>query len=563
MGLNGALQIGQSALMASQAAIQVAGNNMANAATPGYHRQVASVTPSRDERIGFNSFVGTGVRLQTISRVVDTALQARVRGAISREAGTSIDQRFLASIESLQNELSDNDLSTRLSEFFNSFSELANNPNDDAVRSVVLRQAGGLAGHINSLRGEYVRVREEVDRSLGASIQAADGLLNQIASINAEITQTEQGAAQANGLRDRRDALVDELSGFLDISTVEQPNGAMDVFVGSIPIVLAGGSRGVELRTTSQNGETVVELRLRSDGSLLEPDDGSIGALFRQRDETVDPAIDQIDTFTKELIFQVNKIHSQGQGNEGWSDVTGLVKLASATTALNADATEAPFSFSNGAFKLHVTNTTTGLRETAQILVDPSTMSLTDLVTAINASGLSNVTASVTSTNELRLTAAGGYELSFSDDSSGALAALGVNALFAGSDASDIEVNSIILDNPELLATAKDHIEGSNGAALDMVALQDLSIAALGNRSLRGYWLAAVNDHAVRTSAANDEADGARLVRESLEAQAESVSGVSVDEEAIDLLSFQRQFQAAARYITVIDEAMQTLLSIA
>ena len=563
MGLTGALQIGQSALLSSQAAIQVAGNNMANAATPGYHRQVASLVPARDDRVGFNSFVGTGVRLSDIGRVVDTALQSRIRSALSREAGTSIDQRFLTSIESLQNELTDNDLSTRLSEFFNSFSELANNPNDDAVRSVVLRQAGGIAGHISSLRSEYVNVRQEVDRSLGATVEAADGLLDQIASINAEITQVEQGAAQANGLRDRRDALIDELSSYIDISTVEQPNGALDVFVGSIPIVLAGDSRGVELRTTTENGQTAVSLRVRSDGSTLSPEDGTIGALFRQRADTVQPAIDQLDTFAKQFIFQVNRIHSQGQGKAGWQSVTGLTALASATDELASDQAESPFTIVNGSFKLHVTNTTTGLRESAQILVDPSTMSLTDLVSAINASGLSNVTASVTTDNRLTLVASGGYELSFSDDSSGALAGLGINALFAGRDASDIELNDIILNDPELLATAKDHVEGSNGAALDMVALQDLTISDLGNRSLRGYWQAAVNDHAVRTAAANDEADGARVVREGLSAQAEAVSGVSVDEEAIDLITYQRQYQAAARYISVIDEAMKTLLSIA
>ncbi len=563
MGLNGALQIGQSAMLASQAAIQVAGNNMANAATPGYHRQVASLSPARDDRVGFNSFVGTGVVLRDIGRVVDTALQTRIRTALSREQGTSIDQRFLSSIESLQNELSDNDLSSRLSEFFNSFSELANNPNDDAIRSVVLRQAGGIAGHIQSLRGEYTRVRDEIDRSLGSSVLAADGLLDQIASINAQITQTEQGAAQANGLRDRRDQLVDELSKFLDITTVEQSNGSLDIFVDSIPIVLAGDSRGVELRTTAASDGTAVELRVRADGSRLNPEDGTIGALFRQRSETVDPAIGALDTFTTQFIRETNRVHSEGQGKSGWSTVTGLVTLGSATTALNADATAAPFDISNGSFRLHVTNTTTGLRESAQILVDPATMSLTDLVTAINSSGVSNVTASLTSDNRLRLTAAGGYELQFSEDSSGVLAGLGVNALFGGTTAADIELNAAILDDPSLLATGKDLVPGSNGSALAMVELENRSIAALGGRSLRGYWLASVNDHAVRTAAANDEADNARLVRESLEAQADAISGVSLDEETIDLLSYQRQFQAAARYISTIDEAMQILLSIA
>jgi flagellar hook-associated protein 1 FlgK len=357
--------------------------------------------------------------------------------------------------------------------------------------------------------------------------------------------------------------LVDELSKYLDISTVEQANGAMDVFVDSIPIVLAGESRGIELRTTAGESGTVVQLRVSADGSTLSPDDGAIGALFRQRGETVDPAIDALDSFAGQLIYQVNRVHSQGQGKNGWTAINGLVKLASATDALNADETEAPFSIANGSFKLHITNATTGLREAAQILVDPSTMSLTDLVTAINGSGLANVTASVTSDNRLQLTAAAGYEMSFSDDSSGVLAALGVNALFDGTDGSNIELNAEILDDPRLLSTAKDHVDGSNGSALDMIALEDLAIADLGGRSLRGYWQAKVNDHAVRTSAANDEADGARLVRESLSAQAEAVSGVSVDEEAIDLMSYQRQFQAAARYISTIDEAMQVLLSIA
>ena len=83
MSINGALQIGQSAILASQAAIQVAGNNMANASTPGYHRQIARLSPSRPEFIGRAGFIGTGVQLSRIVRSVDSALQSRTRSAIS------------------------------------------------------------------------------------------------------------------------------------------------------------------------------------------------------------------------------------------------------------------------------------------------------------------------------------------------------------------------------------------------------------------------------------------------------------------------------------------------
>ena len=142
------------------------------------------------------------------------------------------------------------------------------------------------------------------------------------------------------------------------------------------------------------------------------------------------------------------------------------------------------------------------------------------------------------------------------------LAALGVNGFFGGSDGSDIAINQQIIDDPRLLASGRDHIAGSNAVALDIAALEDLSVDSLGGRSLRGYWQSCTTDLAVRTQASNTKAESTRLVRESLDAQSQAASGVSLDEESINMLSYQRQFQAAARYIATIDETLQTLLSI-
>ena len=91
---------------------------------------------------------------------------ARTRAAVSDENAAGIDQRFLGAIESIRNELSDQDLSSRLSAFFNSFSELANNPTDEAVRTVVVQQGSGLATSIRELRAEHANVRTEIDRAL-------------------------------------------------------------------------------------------------------------------------------------------------------------------------------------------------------------------------------------------------------------------------------------------------------------------------------------------------------------------------------------------------------------
>ena len=564
MSINGALQIGQSAILASQAAIQVAGNNMANAATPGYNRQVARLSPSRPEFIGRAGFIGTGVQLSRIVRTVDTALQARTRAAVSDENAAGIDQRFLGAIESIRNELSDQDLSSRLSAFFNSFSELANNPNDEAVRTVVTQQGAGLANALREMRREHVAVRTEIDRALGATVVTVDGLLDQVAEVNRQIVESEQGGgADANSLRDRRDELINEVAKYLPISTIEQPNGALDLLVGSIPVVLAGESRGVELRTETSGGTTSVSLRVRADGSTLQPDGGQVGALFRQRADTVDPAIADLDTLARELAFQVNRVHSQGQGTRGWTSVVGLNRVADTTTNLAADATGIPFDIKNGSFELHVTNQATGLRTTVVVAVDPATMSLDQLAAQINAAMPGGTgSASVSAERALRLDATSGYTLSFSNDSSGVLAALGVNSFFGGSDASNLSINAAIEGDPRLLAAGQGHTDGSNSGALAIAGLEEKSLDSLGGRSLRGFWQSATTGLAVKTQAANTKAESTRLVRESLDAQTQATSGVSLDEESINMLSYQRQFQAAARYIATIDETLQTLLSI-
>ncbi|MEC8734706.1 MAG: flagellar hook-associated protein FlgK [Planctomycetota bacterium] len=564
MSLNGALQVGQSAILASQAAISVAGNNMANAATPGYHRQRIGIMPGRPESIGRGQFTGTGVQIGSITRQIDVALQARMRTAIGDQAGAMIDQRFLASVELLQNELSGADISSQVSAFFNSWSELANNPTDSGMRSLVLQQGESLAGGIRQLRGEYVVLREEADRGLGVAVERADAILDEIAQLNISIAQTEQGVGQANTLRDQRDGLIDELSELIDVTTIDQANGAVDVLVGSLPVVISGESRGLELRTETVNGLREVSIRIEADGSDLMVSSGTIGGLLRQREQTIEPVIQTLDQFTSQLIFEVNRVHSQGQGARGWSQLTSGNAVSDPSAALNASASELPFRMENGSFLISLTDPDTGSSSSFLIEIDPDLDSLDSVASRIqSAIGPSGGTAEVGQDGTLQLTAPEGQELSFSEDSGGFLAALGINSFFNGSDGSDVAVNDSILSDSSLLATGSDFTAGSNGNVLKMVELRDKAVGGLSGRSLREFWESGVNDLAVRASAANTRLEGAAVVTESLFAQNQAVSGVSLDEEAIDLLSYQRQFQAAARYLSVIDETLQSLLSIA
>jgi flagellar hook-associated protein 1 FlgK len=343
---------------------------------------------------------------------------------------------------------------------------------------------------------------------------------------------------------------------------IEHLNGGADVLVNSIPVVLAGGSRGVEVRVRSEGDSTLVDIRVADDGTILEINSGRLGGLLRQRDETVNPVIDQLNTFAGQLINQVNRLHSQGQAKQGFESITGSYINNDTTANLNASATGLPFTIDNGSFMLHVTNTQTGLRTTHQINVNGNADSLDDLVARINAA-TGTVTAGLGLGNVLTLDAADGYQMSFSDDTSGALAAFGINTFFAGQNASDIEVRSDLRGNPDMLAADSGHVRGSGGNAVTLANLQNAALDALGGATLREYWQNSVNELAVKANAANAAVDSTQLVSESLNAQIQAVSGVSLDEEAVNLMTYQRQYQAAARFITVIDEMLQTLLSIA
>jgi flagellar hook-associated protein 1 FlgK len=116
---------------------------------------------------------------------------------------------------------------------------------------------------------------------------------------------------------------------------------------------------------------------------------------------------------------------------------------------------------------------------------------------------------------------------------------------------------------PQLLAAAKNGEKGDNQTALAIAGLESKAVAALNGASLKESYQNSVNTVATEAAAARNNAGATRTVKETLEAQREALSGVSLDEEAINLIRQQRAFQGAARVIAAVDEMMQTLLSIA
>ena len=222
------------------------------------------------------------------------------------------------------------------------------------------------------------------------------------------------------------------------------------------------------------------------------------------------------------------------------------------------------FPIANGSFTMSLRDPDTGeVVDSWTLEVDANNWSLQDLADAIAVETGGSIAVSITNDGRLQIETTGAGELVFSEDSSGVLASLEINTFFSGSSAGDITVSELLQEDPNLIAASSDNVEGSSGTALAIAGLRDLVVQSLGGQSLTAYWTGEVGSLAVRTGTATGTFGAAAMVRDGLSAQVQSVSGVSMDEESINLLTFERQYQAAARYLEVLDETIQTLLSMA
>ncbi len=567
MGLvTGALQIGRSALLAYQSALQAVGNNIANVGTEGYTRQTPILTAAGGVTVPEGFQPGGGVALTGLRRNVDESLEDRYRIALGDQAGAAVAQDVIGRIEASMNELTDSDLSTLLQNFFNAFSALQNQPTEAAARSVVLSAGDSLASELGRQRAEVFSLRDQLNSELQTATMRADEIASDIADLNVQITQLESnGRGVSSALRDQRDQLLRELGELVQVQIREQEGGSINVYVGNEPLVQGGISRGLTTTLDTLNETPTVTVRFADNNSQVDIRGGQIAGLQSARDELLNGYVDQLDGLAAGLIAEVNKVHSQGQGLEGFTDTTGVFDVRDPDAVLNKLQAGLDLKPQNGSFKVTVTDKATGLAQDYVVSVDLDGVgtddSLNRLVARINGS-LGDASAEVTGDNRLRFKADEGFEITFSEDSSNVLASLGVNAFFTGSDAKNLAVNSALDSNPNLLAAATNGTPGDGSNAANLAALGNEPVAALNNRSISDFYNGIVSDVAVKGSAAQATSEAGAAITSALSSQRESVSGVNLDEETISMLKLERAFEGAARYTTTVDGLIDELLAL-
>ncbi len=579
MSLTSSLHIAQSALSTSQIGLQVTSQNLANAATPGYTRQVALLQAVRGS-VTDPYIIGSGVAIHEVRRQIDTALQSRLWNANSEEFSNAQQLNVYNQLEAILNEGTEYDLSSELSSFFNVWSE-ATTLLDSS--STVVNQGKSIASFIRNMREDLLDQRQQIENQIDSQATQADALFSEIALINGTISSNEIGETEASALRDRRDQIVTELSQLVEVTTVETNQGGYDVLIGSTPIVQGNHSRGITIDRQTQDGTVNVTLNTADNNDTLSVTSGSIGGLLSSRDGAIDETIEKLDRISSNLIFEVNKIHSTGINEDWLTTALGTLQVSTANQTLplndpaNSDLADLPYAPSNGGFYINIRNDNTGSSDQIWVPVDldgidtlgtasvADDTSAEDIRAAIDAAGDpagidGPLTATFDPSGRLQITAPTGYSFSFSEDSSGALATLGVNTFFQGTDSSDIAVRDDV--NVMLGRLAPDGSFSANENANLLGKLGTQALDGLNGQNIEKFWSIQTQDVAVQAASARTQADASFLVRQSLDNQRAGVSGVSIDEESINLLTYQRQYQGAAQIITAAQEMFDTLLTL-
>jgi len=566
MSLLGALDVGQSALSVAQSAIQTTGNNIANSSDPNYAREVATVTPAQSQETQPGVFIGDGVDLSGVQRQVDEALNARLRGSQSDYNSASTQENWLSQIQSSFDALSGSDLSSTLGTFLNDWSTLANNPQDTAQRQVVITDGQNVAQSAQALDTGLTSVQGQINADITSVGAQADGLATQIAQLNTQITASQgPNGDSSDSLQDQRDADLSQLSTLIGIQTTAGDNGQINVYVGSQPLVYDGTSSGITTTNNIVNGQQVATLQFKNGNGNIPVSSGQLGGQLGglvAAQTQANTSIAQFNTLVHNLIGTVNSLHSSGQGTDGFTSVTGTNPVDDPTVALNSAAAGLNYTPTTGSFVVHVTDTASGQTTSTlvhvQLTGQPGDTTLNSLATSLAA--VPGVDATVNA-GQLTIAAANsGSQISFSQDTSGVLSALGINTFFTGNDATDVGVNQTLAADPGLLAAAKNGDPGDNQTALAIAALGNTPVTGLSGQTLDQAYQSAVNQVASATSGTQTQASAAQAVQETLTNQQQAVSGVSLDTETVNLIAQQRAFEGASRLIYEVDQMYDELM---
>jgi len=217
MAIAAGLSTAFTGLQSHQKALDVTSNNISNASNPDYVRErvvFSSLQPIHD----IPGDIGIGVQISSINRITDSFLFNRYTNTSAMLNSLKTQEEYLQEIGTYFPDVTDQGLYKDLKDFFNSWQELASNPNDGSVKVNLANKTQKLTDSFHSLNDKLTEIRKSINEEIDSRVKEANSIIKEIATLNKEITAREaNGKSHANELRDNRDALEKRLREILDV----------------------------------------------------------------------------------------------------------------------------------------------------------------------------------------------------------------------------------------------------------------------------------------------------------------------------------------------------------
>lgn len=612
------IELGKRSIMAHTDAISTAGHNISNANTEGYSRQRVQLKEfdplyrpdlERPERAGM---IGQGIDVQSITRIRDEMLDQRITAQQNQESYWDTRSKYYTMIEQIYNEPDEVSVRSNMDKFWESWQELSINPESQAARQAVVTRGESLSDSIKSKWENLMGVGSLINSDIDSTVKQINSYANQIAAVNSEIVRSRGIGDNPNDLLDRRDLLVDKLSKLANITTDRRDPDEFMVHLDGKVLVQGGVARNFNLVSlTDNNGyEKLVWADTREDAFVS---GGTLGALIELRDVDVRNEIQSLNTMTMNFSDLVNDVHRNAYGA---NNVTGLdfftqhsfvenvngnfdrngdgvldhsyIFRFTGTTTLNPQEQigfEGVMTFSGPSGNVQVPYHPTDTVETVINRINDSNGEVKAYLDRNNNLVLKGTTAQNVENPDfvIRHVEDSGF---FLTGYSGILAASGADGAydFARADAVDslagaqfavspvlnpagyIEVNGVIKNDVKSVAAAfrddSGNVNAGDGrAAVEIASIRNTKVMIGHERTLDDYFADSVTNVGLKGEQAENNLKSHMAIMNDLRTMRDSISGVNIDEELSDIIKFQHGYNAAAKFVTIWDSLIDTVIN--
>lgn len=326
MGGFSTLQIARTGLYASQKAMEVTGNNVANANTEGYTRQRLELSSMQNMQNGKytlsdNVKVGKGVTIDQLTQIRDKYLDVQFRSENSLNSELNTKANSLGYIENTMSEPSEHGISAAMADLFTSLDEFTANSENESLREIVVQNAVKLTDTFKRISDQLTNYHKELNNNISIKVNEINTTAEEIREINKTIAKYEFSGQKANELRDRRNLILDSLSKIVNIHAQESPDGHFRVDIGGTTLVNDLYVNKLETSHSSSKmfkGEEINEVHWQGFSSKVDISGGQLKGLIdicngnNQDDQGIPYYMDQLDVLANAVVTEFNKINQDG-----------------------------------------------------------------------------------------------------------------------------------------------------------------------------------------------------------------------------------------------------------